>query len=91
MLIVILIMTAGIVFGYLIQSRERLVMLFNKSTLGVIFLLLFFMGVSVGGNNEVMSNLDTIGLRGLQLAVATILGSVILAWVVYKIVLKNSK
>lgn len=91
MLIVILIMTAGIVFGYLIQSRERLVMLFNKSTLGVIFLLLFFMGVSVGGNNEVMSNLDTIGLRGLQLAVATILGSVILAWVVYKFVLKNSK
>lgn len=84
-------MTAGIVFGYLIQSRERLVMLFNKSTLGVIFLLLFFMGVSVGGNNEVMSNLDTIGLRGLQLAVATILGSVILAWVVYKFVLKNSK
>lgn len=90
MLTVILIMTAGIIFGYMIQSKKKLVAGLNKSVLWIIFILLFFMGVSVGGNAEVMNNLDTIGLRGLQLALVTILGSVILAWIVYKFVFKRN-
>lgn len=89
MLTVLIIMTAGILFGYFIRTKKRLVAAINKSTLWVIFLLLFFMGVSVGSNSQVMQNLDTIGLRGLQLAVVTILGSVLLAWLAYLLVFKS--
>lgn len=91
MLTVILIMAAGMVVGYFLRSRKKLLQLSNKSTLWVIFILLFFMGISVGSNSDVMNNLDTIGIRGLQLALVTILGSVFLSWVVYRFVIKPNE
>jgi len=91
MLTVILIMVTGIVLGYFLRSKQGLIKVLNKSTIWVIFVLLFFMGISVGVNDTVMQNLDTIGLRGLQLAMVTILGSVLLAWVAYLWVFKTKK
>ena len=91
MLTVIIIMTAGIVTGYFFRKKDKIIKVLNKSLLWIIFLLLFFMGVSVGSNNEVMNNLNTIGVRGLQLAIVTILGSVTLSWVLYQFVLKPKK
>jgi len=81
-------MTGGIVLGYILRSKEKLIKVSNKATLWVIFILLFFMGISVGSNSKVMQNLDTIGLRGLQLATVAILGSVLLSWIVYKLAFK---
>jgi len=81
-------MAAGMVLGYFLRTHKRLLYLSNKSTLWIIFILLFFMGISVGSNAEVMDNLDTIGLRGLQLALVTIFGSVLLSWVLYRFVFK---
>ncbi|MDA3890142.1 MAG: LysO family transporter [Salinivirgaceae bacterium] len=91
MLTVILIMLAGIVLGYFLRSKPQLIKVLNKSTIWVIFILLLFMGVSVGSNSEVVNNLDTIGLRGLQLAIVTILGSVLLSWVAYLWVFKTKR
>lgn len=82
-------MTAGIALGLISRNKHKLVSLNNKSTLWVIFLLLFFMGISVGKNNDIMNNLDTIGLRGLQLAFVAVLGSVVLSWFVYKAFFNN--
>lgn len=90
MLTVILIMTAGMVLGYLFRNKKKLIKISNKSTLWVIFVLLFFMGISVGGNADIMQNLDTIGIRGLQLSIAAVLGSVILSWVVYTLFFKHN-
>ncbi len=89
MLTVIIIMTAGMVLGYFLRSRKKILRTSNKLTLWVIFILLFFMGISVGGNNQVMLNLDTIGIRGLQLALVTVIGSVLLSWVVYQFAFKK--
>ncbi len=82
---VLVIMTLGIALGALLRTRKQLIKTVNKTTIWIIFILLFFMGVTVGGNAEIMNNLDTIGLRGLQLSFVAILGSVILSWVVYKL------
>lgn len=89
MLTIILIMLAGIITGYLLRNKNKLLKTVNKSTLYIIFMLLFFMGISVGSNNTIMRNLDTIGFRGLQLALFTILGSVLLSWLVYIVVFKT--
>lgn len=88
MLKVILIMLFGMAVGYLIRSRKKLLKFSNTSILWVIILLLFVMGVSIGSNKEIMNSLDTIGIRGLQLAVVAVLGSSMLSWVVYKFILK---
>jgi uncharacterized membrane protein YbjE (DUF340 family) len=82
-------MALGMVLGYFLRSRKKLLKILTQSTLWIIFILLFFMGISVGGNSEVMKNLDTIGIRGLQLALVAIFGSVLLSWVVYRFVFKS--
>lgn len=89
MLKVLLIMALGIGFGVIFRNKKKIIKVNNKSTIWVIFILLFFMGISVGKNSDIMNNLDTIGLRGLQLAVVAVLGSIVLAWVVYKLFFKN--
>jgi len=75
--------------GYLLRSRTKLIKTVNETTLWIIFILLFFMGISVGSNNDIMQNLDTIGMRGLQIALVTVLGSVLLSWLVYLLVFKT--
>ncbi|PKP09428.1 MAG: DUF340 domain-containing protein [Bacteroidetes bacterium HGW-Bacteroidetes-4] len=87
---VLIIMAVGIGVGYLMRSRKTWLQYTNKATLWIIFLLLFFMGIGVGNNPQIMENLDTIGFRGLQLALVAILGSVVLSWVVYRLFFKSA-
>lgn len=89
MVTVLLIMIVGFLLGWVIQKQKQVVMGINRSIIWIIFILLFFMGISVGSNPEIMQNLSTIGLKGLVLSVAAVLGSVILAGVVYYFILKN--
>ncbi len=77
--------------GYIFRSKTKLISSINKSTIWIIFLLLFFLSVTVGKNPEIMNNLSTIGLRGLQIAVAALLGSLVLAWAVYHRFFKNGE
>jgi uncharacterized membrane protein YbjE (DUF340 family) len=77
--------------GYLLRSKKRVLKINGKASLWVIFLLLFFMGISVGSNPKIMENLDTIGLRGFQLALVAVFGSVLLSWVVYKLFFKSAE
>lgn len=88
---VLIIMTLGMGLGYLLRSKPNVLKMNGKATLWVIFLLLFFMGIGVGSNPKIMENLDTIGLRGLQLALVAVFGSVILSWLVYKLFFKNAE
>jgi len=54
-----------------------------RLTDGAIFLLLFFLGVSVGMNEEVVSNFQNIGLQAFLLTVLGTLGSVVVTWLFY--------
>lgn len=91
MLNVILVMTLGILFGIAFRSKKKMINVFIKSTLWIIFLLLFFLGLTVGYNDEIMQNLGTIGFRALQFSLAALLGSLSLSWVVYRYFFKSNK
>lgn len=88
---VLSVMTLGIITGIFLRSKKIWIKRLNKSVLWIIFVLLFFMGISVGGNPQIMENLDTIGLRGLQLAIVAVLGSSLLSWLVYHFFFKSSQ
>ena len=79
MFIVIGIMFSGIVFGYLFRKKAILQKL-GKPISYTIYMLLFFLGVSVGGDNEIIRNLPSLGGQALFLASAGTLGSVLAAW-----------
>ncbi|MEG1543493.1 MAG: LysO family transporter [Tannerellaceae bacterium] len=82
MFIVIGIMFAGIFLGYLLRGVELLQRI-GRPISYTILLLLFLLGVSVGANEAIVTNLSSLGGQALVLALAGTAGSVLSAWVVY--------
>lgn len=50
----------------------------------LIWLLLFLLGVEVGGNEQIIKALPTLGVEALLISVATVVGCCSLAWGVWK-------
>ncbi|HAR37972.1 MAG TPA: DUF340 domain-containing protein [Porphyromonadaceae bacterium] len=83
MINILLCIMAGIAVGYL--ARKRTVMKYTGSLLSVaIMLLLFFLGLSVGSNEQVVNNFTSIGLDAFLLTVGGTAGSLFCAKWVYK-------
>lgn len=85
MLTVVLIMTVGIALGYFIRSRKRIAKLADKLTMWAIYLLLFLLGVAIGANGLIMKSLPSLGLTALVITIGSVLGSVLVAWGVYRL------
>jgi len=88
MFIVFGIMVSGIVAGYFLRRIPNITFI-GKLITGFIFLLLFTLGLSVGGNDVIVSNLSTIGVQALVITLAAVVGSVLAAWIVYKRFFRN--
>lgn len=54
-----------------------------------LLLLIFVMGMSIGMNGEVLSQLPTLGGKALLFAVATIIGSVLVVYIVSSVFLEK--
>ena len=81
---------SGIFVGYLF--RKRTFIKHVSSIINVIIvLLLFFLGVSVGANREIVDSFPTIGFDAFAISFATTIGSVLSAWFVYKRFFKEKK
>ena len=84
-----------VVAGYFIGSKVRA----HKDRMGwlsplisiIVVVLLFVLGARLGSNEEVFSQLGTIGIRSFILAVGGVAGSVLLVYIVRKIVGIDSK
>lgn len=85
---VLIITFTGIAIGYLLRQLKTLQHL-QKTISWTIYLLLFFFGLQVGANEQVVGNLDTLGLKALLIAVAGSFGSCVAAWGLYKWVFKG--
>ncbi len=79
----------GIALGYLLRRIKALQWL-PKSITWTIYLLLFLFGLQVGANEQVVNNLDTLGIKALMIAVAGSLGSCVAAWGLSKWVFRGS-
>ena len=78
-MLILLGMSAGIVLGYLLRRRQRFLQVANMTTTGLVYLLLFLLGISVGGNEAILGTLDELGVQALLLSGGAIGGSVLLA------------
>lgn len=85
MLTVVAIMTLGILVGFVIRSKPKIVALSDKLTIWAIFLLLFLLGLAIGANEVIVKNLPLLGLKALAIAIGGVVGSVLLAWVAYRL------
>lgn len=82
MLKIVGIMLCGVLVGY--GCRNRQMKMVPLLILLAIWILLFFLGMAVGSNEEILKNLPVIGGQALLLSIGGVGGSVVLAWVVYK-------
>ncbi|MBQ0122202.1 MAG: LysO family transporter [Bacteroidales bacterium] len=84
-----LILTLFIGFGAGLLLRGRVKLPTGTITLISICLLLFFLGMEIGSDKELISNLPTMGLTSLIVSVGGILGSSVLAKVLSIIIQRN--
>lgn len=87
---VILFIFLGICSGYLLRKKQsrscaKVQTAKDKVITVLIWLLLFLLGVEVGGNEQIIKALPTLGVEALLLSVAGTLGCCVLAWALWKI------
>ena len=87
MFIIIGLMLTGMLLGYLLR-RKNLFRIHNVITV-LIWVLLFILGVEVGGNEQIIKGLHTIGIEAIILTLGGTLGSVIAAWALWKALYKK--
>ena len=89
MFVVIAMMFSGIAIGYLMR-RHRFTHI-GKIIIAFIWILLFVLGVEVGGNPKVMNSLHTLGVEAIFIASLSILGSAVAAMLLWKSVKKDEE
>ena len=78
MFIIIGIMLTGMLLGYSLRSK-RLSWIHKIITL-LIWVLLFLLGIDVGGDESIIKGLQTLGLEAVIITVAAVTGSTLCAW-----------
>lgn len=87
MFTIIGLMFTGMLLGYLLRKRNL-----NKIHTIItvlIWTLLFILGIEVGGNEQIIKGLHTIGLEAIVLTAGGTLGSVIAAWALWRVLYKQ--
>lgn len=82
MLKVVAIMFCGIAVGFLLRKRRLRIVPHAVTVL--IWLLLFFLGVEVGENPQVINGIRNLGIEALWLAFAGIVGTVLFSWALWR-------
>jgi len=87
---VVSIMAGGMLLGFLLRAKQRIVSGNEKLINYAIYLLLFLLGVSIGSNEQIMSSLSTLGLMALVVAMGAVAGSVLAGFLVFKLFFKKN-
>ena len=90
MIEILVIMAAGMVIGYLLRQKKAIFAVIDRIVMGIIFLLLFVLGISVGLNETVVNNIHIIGIKAVVLTLGAVAGSVTCCWVAWKLFFTES-
>lgn len=82
---------AGILTGFLLKNRKKLLQILDKATLWSVFFLLFIFGIEVGLNDKIVSNFFSVGLSGITLAFGAVFGSILFIIPVYFFLFKKKE
>jgi uncharacterized membrane protein YbjE (DUF340 family) len=91
MIKVAVIMFGGILAGYLLRERKKIISLNSGLTMWVIYMLLFFLGLSIGSNQSIMLHLHSLGLTAFVITLAAVAGSLIASWALWIFIFKRGR
>ena len=87
MFTVIGLMLGGMAIGFLLRRQEF--SWINKVITSLIWVLLFLLGVEVGGNRQIVEGLATLGVEAFTITLACVLGRCIFAWGLWYLLYKK--
>ena len=70
MLVLVVPLVVGIVSGFLLRGKLQVNL--GRLTFGVILVLIFCLGFSIGSNNELLASFPSVGLNAFVLALSAI-------------------
>jgi len=93
MIPVLFLMTIGLILGYVFRNKPQFILCSSKITTLIIYMLLFLLGIGVGLNKTIISNMTNIGIQAFLITFGAVLGSLIFAYITYKLffINKNEK
>jgi hypothetical protein len=68
--VLVLPLIAGLFFGYLLREQKKVNL--AKATLGIILILIFSLGFTIGSNNDLLGSMSNVGLSALLMALLAI-------------------
>lgn len=89
MFTIIGLMLTGMLVGYL--ARHQRLHWIHKLITTLIWLLLFLLGIEVGGNEAIIRGLHTLGLEALLITVGAVIGSTLCAWALWILLHRSRK
>jgi uncharacterized membrane protein YbjE (DUF340 family) len=81
MIIVIAVVLVGACTGFLVREKKDFLKAVTVLVNGAIYVLLLLLGVSVGSNRTIITNLATIGMKAAAISLAAVLGSIAVGFV----------
>ena len=91
MIIILILLAAGILVGRLLRHKPISLKAIDRISTYAIYLLLFLIGISIGANKEIVSNLSSLGLKALIITAFSLAGSILLSIIVYRVFFKTEK
>lgn len=80
---------AGIPLGFLMRRSERAFRAVDTLTMWAIYGLLFLLGVSLGSDEELVSQLGTMGVQAAVISLCCVVGSAASCWALDAFFLKG--
>ena len=75
MLNLIVPLIAGILLGYVLRNKKHVNL--SRVTFGIIIVLIFSLGFSIGSSNELLATMPKVGLNAVVVLTLTLLFSVV--------------
>ncbi len=82
---------SGIPVGYALRKQPMAINFTNRALSAVIYALLFLIGLSLGGNEDLTARLAELGVQGVLLGILCAGGSIFATWLLYSVIFKAKK
>lgn len=82
---------AGILLGLFFKKKLKDNKLIEKLINISIYLLLFTLGLKAGSNDAIVRNLHNLGFTAFLISIFSMIGSIVMAWIIYSIFFKNEE
>ena len=84
MLSIVATMITGIILGYLLRNKT-ITKHTGRSISLTIFIMLFIMGLNIGSNEQLISNLGEFGWQAAVISVSATCGSILASWIILRL------